>query len=69
MRCKARGSCRPFSVIRRLNFVIFVINGLTALKSMDSNHDGQSQYMQLIANTYNCPYLSFKGTRTFIILK
>ncbi|KAF8014666.1 hypothetical protein BT93_H0466 [Corymbia citriodora subsp. variegata] len=68
MRCKARWSGHPFSVIRRVNFVIFVVNSLTVLKSMDNNHDGQSQYMQLIANTYNCPYLSFKDDKPAVVV-
>lgn len=68
MRCKARWGGHPFSVIRRVNFVIFVVNGLTVLKSMDNNHDGQSQYTQLIADTYNCPYLSFKDDKPVVVV-
>ncbi|KAI3408927.1 uncharacterized protein J3R85_019935 [Psidium guajava] len=68
MRCKARWSCHPFSVTRRVNFVIFVVNGITVLTSMDNNHDGQSQYTQLIADTYNCPYLSFKDDKPVVVV-
>ncbi|XP_030547720.2 uncharacterized protein LOC115753304 isoform X2 [Rhodamnia argentea] len=68
MRCKARWSCHPSSVIRRVNFVIFVVNSITVLTSMDNNHDGQSQYMQLIADTYNCPYLSFKDDKPAVVV-
>lgn len=63
MKCKARQSGYNSSKTRLVNFVIFVVNGLSVLKSIDSCDDGASQfYIQTIAEMFCCPYLSFRGT-------
>lgn len=50
-----------------VNFVIFVVNGLSVLKSMDSNDDSDMKYLQTMATAFSCPYLSFKGIRSSLI--
>lgn len=68
MKCKARKiGCEP-SVIRKVNFVIFVVDGLAVLKSVEGNSDVQKQYNQIVATTFNCPYLSFRGISLFIFI-
>lgn len=46
-----------------VNFVIFVVNGISVLKSMDSNDDSETKYSQTLARAFSCPYVSFKGNR------
>ena len=41
-----------------MNFVIFVVDGLSVLKSMDAKDD---QYNEILFETFNYPFLSFKG--------
>ncbi|XP_059626247.1 uncharacterized protein LOC132269175 [Cornus florida] len=60
-----------YSEIRKVNFVIFVVNGLSVLKSMDSSDDvaaAETRYIQIIATTFNCPFLSFKDNKPVIVV-
>jgi hypothetical protein len=68
MKCKARWNGFLTREIRRVSFVIFVVNGISVLKSMDSNEDSDMKYIQTIAEAFSCPYLSFKGIRTLDFL-
>uniref|UniRef100_A0A9I9E9Q0 Uncharacterized protein n=1 Tax=Cucumis melo TaxID=3656 RepID=A0A9I9E9Q0_CUCME len=53
MRCKARQSFPRYWVIRVINFVIFVVDGLSVLKSLDD--DGkQKDYDRVIMTAFNC---------------
>lgn len=61
MKCKARKTHSLSRVIRKINFVIFVVNGLSVLKSMDNDEGADTLYTQLIASAFNCPYFSFGG--------
>lgn len=67
MKCKVRKNGSQSKEAKMVNFVIFVVNGIAVLKSMDSEDEGK-KYTQMIATTFNCPYLSFKGRRKFLIL-
>jgi hypothetical protein len=67
MKCKARWNGFLSREIRMVNFVIFVVNGISVLKSMDSNDDSDMKYIQTIAEAFSYPYLSFKGIRTSLI--
>ncbi|KAL9436330.1 hypothetical protein AB3S75_022394 [Citrus x aurantiifolia] len=68
MRCKARKiGCEP-SVIRKVNFVIFVVDGLAVLKSMEGDSDVEKQYDQIVATTFNCPYLSFRDDKPVVVV-
>lgn len=60
LKCKARGS-HPSSQFRAVNFVIFVVNALSILESMDGDDEKKQQYCQMIATNFNNPLLSFKG--------
>lgn len=59
--CKARDDGYLSSEIRKVNFVIFVVNGLSVLKAIESDEDAETRYTQMIASAFNCPYLAFKG--------
>lgn len=68
LKYKAHWQGHPPSTIRAVNFVIFVVNGLSILKSMEGKDDHDVSYMDMVATTYNLPHLSFKGTTVFLIL-
>lgn len=63
MKCKARGNGCQSKETRMVTFVIFVVDGLAVLKSMDNLVDEGKKYTQMIAKTFDCPYISFNGTR------
>lgn len=51
---------------RRINFVIFVVDGVSVKKSMASGDN--AQYTSLVAETFNCPYLSFKDDKPVVVV-
>lgn len=61
MMCKAHDNVDLSSAIRKVNFVIFVVNGLPVLEALESEEDAKTQYTQMIASMFNCPFLAFKG--------
>lgn len=61
LKLKAR-RCFASSQFRVVDFVIFVVNGISVLESMDSDDATKKQYSQMIASDFNNPLLSFKGT-------
>ena len=61
LKCKAQQSGSPSSDIRKVNFVIFVVNGFSVLRSMNSDKEEDKKYMEMVVKTFNQPYLSFKG--------
>lgn len=61
MKCKARKNGRVSSEIRKVHFVIFVVDALSVLRSMDNDEDADRQYTKLIASAFNCPHVSFRG--------
>lgn len=67
MKYKARWKSHPPSAIRAVNFAIFVVSGVTILKSLEEKDDHDGSYMDMVAATYNLPYLSFRGTLSFFI--
>eukprot|EP00262_Sarcandra_glabra_P022485 TRINITY_DN997_c0_g1_i4.p1 TRINITY_DN997_c0_g1~~TRINITY_DN997_c0_g1_i4.p1 ORF type:complete len:391 (+),score=51.45 TRINITY_DN997_c0_g1_i4:133-1305(+) len=51
---------------REVNFVIFVIDGLSVLKSMDS--DNATPSTRMLATTFNCSYLSFEDDKPVVVV-
>ncbi|KAF8391945.1 hypothetical protein HHK36_022285 [Tetracentron sinense] len=49
--------------MRMVNFIIFVVNGLSVLKSMVGEDD--LQYNHMLTKMFSCPYLSSKGFGAF----
>lgn len=68
LKCKAQQSGTPSAVIRKVNFVIFVVNGFEVLKSMNSDKKEDMSYMEMVAKTFSCPYLSFKDDKPVIVV-
>ncbi|URE17527.1 hypothetical protein MUK42_32029 [Musa troglodytarum] len=50
---------------RIVNFVIFVVDGLSVLKSMDAMDD---QYNEILFETFNYPFLSFKDNKPAVVV-
>ncbi|KAA0026165.1 MMR_HSR1 domain-containing protein [Cucumis melo var. makuwa] len=67
MKCKARQSFPRSRVIRIINFVIFVVDGLSVLKSIDGD-DKQKDYDRVITTAFNCPYLSYGDDKPVVVL-
>ncbi|KAK4409176.1 hypothetical protein Sango_0498600 [Sesamum angolense] len=67
LKCKARRS-RSSSQFREINFVIFVVNGLSVLESMDSVDGKKKEYSQMIATNFNNPLLSFQDDKPIVVI-
>lgn len=52
---------------RKVNFVIFVVSGLSVLNAMDNGDEADDGYENMIFTMFNCPFLSIKGTETFLL--
>lgn len=48
-------------VRRRVDFFIFVVNGLSVLKCLESN-GADTQYIDMVTEVFSSPSLTFKGT-------
>lgn len=67
LKCKAQQSGSPSSVIRKVNFVIFVVNGFQVLRSINSDKKEDRAYVEMVAKIFSCPYMSYKGTKALKI--
>lgn len=68
MKCKARGNGCQSKETRMVTFVIFVVDGLAVLKSMDNLVDEGKKYTQMIAKTFDCPYISFNDDKPVVVV-
>ncbi|KAG5567224.1 hypothetical protein RHGRI_002698 [Rhododendron griersonianum] len=68
LKCKARQSGYGSHEIRMVNFVIFVVNGVSILKSMYADDEAEKQYSEMVATTFSCPFLSFKDDKPVIVV-
>ncbi|QCE11464.1 P-loop containing nucleoside triphosphate hydrolase [Vigna unguiculata] len=55
------------SETRKVNFVIYVVNGLLVLKAMKNAGALETQYVETIVSTFNCPFLSFKDDKPVLV--
>ncbi|GFP93505.1 hypothetical protein PHJA_001494900 [Phtheirospermum japonicum] len=67
LRCNARRNC-PSSHFTAINYVIFVVNGLSVLDSMDSVEGKKKNYCEMIAANFKSPLLSFKDDRPVVVV-
>ncbi|GFP93506.1 hypothetical protein PHJA_001495000, partial [Phtheirospermum japonicum] len=67
LKCKARSICSS-DQLTAINFVIFVVNGLSVLESMDNIDEKKKLYCQMIATNYKCPVLSFKDDKPVVVV-
>ncbi|XP_058087168.1 uncharacterized protein LOC131234364 isoform X2 [Magnolia sinica] len=58
MKNKARHTLHSSSKKRMVNFVIFVVDGVSVLKAMTD--EDSTQYTKTVSKAFNYPYLSFK---------
>ncbi|KAH6759733.1 hypothetical protein C2S52_009862 [Perilla frutescens var. hirtella] len=65
LKCKARRSLFSGQV-RPVDFVIFVVNGLSVLESMYSADEKKKGHSEMIAANFNNPLLSFKDDKPAI---
>lgn len=68
MKCKARKNGHVSSEIRKVHFVIFVVDALSVLRSMDNDEDADRQYTKLIASAFNCPHVSFRDDKPVVVV-
>ncbi|GLU03869.1 hypothetical protein SLE2022_210420 [Rubroshorea leprosula] len=68
MKCSTQEKNCQSSKIRMVNFVIFVVDGIAVLKSMEGDGTGITKYMQTISTVFNCPYLSFKDDKPVVVV-
>jgi hypothetical protein len=68
LKCKARQSGYGSREIRMVNFVIFVVNGVSILKSMYADDGAEKHYSEMVAATFSCPFLSFKDDKPVIVV-
>lgn len=66
LKFKARHSCR--GQVRAINFVIFVVNGISILEAMSSDDGTDNGYTQMINKTFNNPFLSFKDDKPVVVI-
>lgn len=55
------------SKTRKVNFVIYVVNGLLVLKALQNAGDLETEYVETIVSTFNCPFLSFKDDKPVLV--
>ncbi|XP_024982057.1 uncharacterized protein LOC112518554 [Cynara cardunculus var. scolymus] len=67
MKRKARQNELVYYERRTVNFVIFVVNGLSVLKCVES-HGVDTQYTQMVAELFGSPFLSFKDHKPAIAI-
>ncbi|KNA20712.1 hypothetical protein SOVF_050010 [Spinacia oleracea] len=68
LKCKAQQSGTPSTVIRKVNFVIFIVNGFQVLRSMNRDKKEDRAYMEMVVKAFSCPYLSFKDDKPVIVV-
>ncbi|XVE78141.1 hypothetical protein DITRI_Ditri13aG0120100 [Diplodiscus trichospermus] len=68
IKCKRRELGWQSCKTRTVNFVIFVVDGVTVLKSMESDDPADVQYLQMITSAFKCPYLSFKDDKPVLVI-
>lgn len=68
LKWKAQQSGSSSSEIRKVNFVIFVVNGFSVLRAMNSDNVEAKRYIETVTMTYSCPYLSFKDDKPVIVV-
>ncbi|KAK7339114.1 hypothetical protein VNO77_19758 [Canavalia gladiata] len=55
------------SKTRKVNFVIYVVNGISVLEAMENTGALETQYTETIVSTFNCPFLSFRDDKPVLV--
>ncbi|KAE9617986.1 hypothetical protein Lalb_Chr03g0041361 [Lupinus albus] len=67
LKCKAHNKGFSRNKIREVNFVVYVVKGLSVLKELENIDNSEKQYTETIVSTFNCPYLSFKDDKPVLV--
>lgn len=67
LKVKARKKGYLSSKTRKVNFVIYVVNGLLVLNAMENADALETQYIETIVSAFNCPFLSFKDDKPVLV--
>lgn len=60
MKCNAYNRNLPIEA-RPVNFVVFVVNALSVLESMEGEDETMKPHTETVSKAFNSPFLSFKG--------
>ncbi|KAL8170173.1 hypothetical protein V2J09_021977 [Rumex salicifolius] len=65
--CKTRYGSELNEPVRKVNSVIFVVDGLSILRCMHDDNEN-TRHCRMLARTYNSPYFSFKDDKPAIVV-
>lgn len=68
LKCKSHQNLHCSNLTRKVNFVIFVVSGLSVLNAMDSGDEADDGYNKMIATMFSCPFLSFKDDKPVLVV-
>ncbi|KAG9149362.1 hypothetical protein Leryth_003318 [Lithospermum erythrorhizon] len=68
IRCKAHQYGHYSSKARMVNFVIFVVNGVSVLEDMANSNEENKSYTKMITSEFNNPLLSFTDDRPAVVV-
>lgn len=68
MKHKARNSGGLNSETRTVNFVIFIVDGLSILRSMEEGDNAAKSYNEMVVTTFNYPFLSFRDDKPVVVM-
>ncbi|XP_031099900.1 uncharacterized protein LOC116004106 [Ipomoea triloba] len=55
-------------VARPINFVVFVVNAVSVLESMEGRDETEKRYTRVVSKAFNSPLLSFKDDRPVVVV-
>ncbi|KAK7395423.1 hypothetical protein VNO78_15981 [Psophocarpus tetragonolobus] len=67
LRESLKEKCHSSRKTRKVNFVIYVVDGLLVLKEVENSDSLETQYLQTIVSTFNCPFLSLKDDKPVLV--
>ncbi|KAL8058008.1 hypothetical protein ABFX02_04G221100 [Erythranthe guttata] len=66
LKCKSRRRRSTSYKVRAVDFVVFVVNAVSVLESIDSLDENKKRYSQLIAENFKNPLLSYKDDKPVV---
>ncbi|XP_054783019.1 uncharacterized protein LOC129290306 isoform X2 [Prosopis cineraria] len=65
---RARKTGCFFSKRMKINYVIYVVNGLSVLKSLETTGALDRGYTDMVVSSFNCSYLSFQDDKPVLVV-
>nr|GLL30825.1 uncharacterized protein LOC109173662 isoform X14 [Ipomoea trifida] len=56
------------AVARPINFVVFVVNAVSVLESMEGRDETEKRYTRVVSKAFNRPFLSFKNDKPVVVV-